>query len=950
MLGCRPDLGGFRANSGLVIGRRCGMLAAMPTRVFLGWDRPFSERAAAWLLERRERLPHTLVITPTAGAGRRLRELLAASAGALLSPRMSTPGALLRSVDEIPGTAPEWAEQVAWVETLESVSDWTPCAGLFPEPPEQGSGWANELAAEMVRLRRGLQENAHDLASAADRLRESVEADRWQALAWLEGQMEKRLAAWGMTSRSRRIADGIDRDDLPEFVVLAGVTELPPVVESALLKSGRDLVILTAAPESESETFSPTGIPLEDWNQRPLAWPDPSSGSVRLATDPRQQAAEAVACLSESGADSDEVALGSADDEVGAELVRALGSAGWQAFHPAARPAGGGLRDWLTVWARWLEDPALAVMADLLAFPQTGGLAGNRREVLSRRLAELRGRWLVQHADDIERRLATERFRSDADRESVRAVHAAAVVLETIRDKFSDRPFAAAMVGLLETVDLSDESDHDLAASLVGWLEEAGPVIGRVSRGAGFWLNLMLAAVPAADPVPPEDRVIDVQGWLELLYEPGRHLVICGMNDGKVPSRAGGDPWLGEAARSALGLPGESRRAARDAFLYQSMVSSRRDGGRVDLVLSKTGAGGEPLLPSRLLLAGTRDELPQRVALLFRDVEPPESGMRWQADWQWQPRIFDPPSRLSVTALRDYLACPFRFYLKHLAGADDPETNRVEWNARDFGNVAHTVLERWGEDTEAREFSKTEAINDWLSNELDRVVAAWFGKRVPLAVRIQTESLRQRLAWLARAQACERAAGWQIVDVERKVELAFGETIVAARIDRIDRHEKTGDYRVIDYKTGKIDRGVEGEHRTKVIQSSKLPPHIESARPVFFETQEKGKSATFRWINLQLPLYALALVRRGLPLPQPAYFGLGPTEDRVGLVLWDAFSQAELDSATACAATLVEMIRSRIFGPPVERVTYDDFRDLAAGRTMSEAVAPPFGQGDNRIP
>ena len=51
-----------------------------------------------------------------------------------------------------------------------------------------------------------------------------------------------------------------------------------------------------------------------------------------------------------------------------------------------------------------------------------------------------------------------------------------------------------------------------------------------------------------------DGRVIDVQGWLELFYEPGKHLVLCGMNEGMVPARNAGDPWLGEAAGKQLGL------------------------------------------------------------------------------------------------------------------------------------------------------------------------------------------------------------------------------------------------------------------------------------------------------------------------------------------------------------------------------------------------------------
>ena len=132
------------------------MLAAMATRVFLGWERPLLGRAVDWLLERREQLPATLVVVPTAESGRRLREALAQAAGGLLSPTFATPGSFLKIEEKIAGVAPDWLEYVAWVETFEGVTDWTDFAALFPEPPEAGGEWAGGIARDMVRLLIGM--------------------------------------------------------------------------------------------------------------------------------------------------------------------------------------------------------------------------------------------------------------------------------------------------------------------------------------------------------------------------------------------------------------------------------------------------------------------------------------------------------------------------------------------------------------------------------------------------------------------------------------------------------------------------------------------------------------------------------------------------------------------------------------------------------------------------
>jgi ATP-dependent helicase/nuclease subunit B len=409
------------------------------------------------------------------------------------------------------------------------------------------------------------------------------------------------------------------------------------------------------------------------------------------------------------------------------------------------------------------------------------------------------------------------------------------------------------------------------------------------------------------------------------------------MNEGKVPARAGGEPWLSEASRKRLGLTTDADRAARDAFLYQAMLEARRDGGRVDVICGKNGAGGESLLPSRLLLTAGRDELPGRVKLLFREVEPPEAGLRWVADWKWRPRVTEPPARLNVTSLGDYLACPFRYYLKHAVKMQGSETGRAEWNARDFGNVTHEVLERWGLDTEARDSEKPATIHGWLSAELDRVVAEWFGKKPPLAVRIQTEALRQRFLWLSRVQAANRSAGWEIVDVERKVELPVGVASIVAKIDRIDRHRETGRLRVLDYKTGRVD-GVDKAHRRKLGATSVLPAHLSRDCPAVYLGESSGKSADFLWHNLQLPLYASALVKGGEPLPTPCYFTLRSTEADVAVHEWTGFEPADLEAAEACAAWVADRIAAGIFWPPAEKVTHDDYAILAAGRTLEEMI------------
>lgn len=913
------------------------MLPRMVERVFLGWDRPFLERAAEWLLARRDELPRLLVVVPTAQAGRRLCEALAERAGALLTPRILTPGACLQT--PAPDVAADWVEHVAWVETLENVTSWEAYQELFPQPPAPGGDWASGLAKELVDLRHALQENGLTLTAAAKRLSNSIEAGRWDALGRLEKLMEQQLRLWGMRSRSQVLAGGVSLPGHLSGIVLAGIAEMPPLVERAWLAWPGPVTALIGAPPGEADAFSPIGRPLPCWAERIMPWLDGPTGSVRLVADSRQQAAEAIRAVAQAQTPSNEVALGTTDSETGDELARSFTRMGWTAFHPAAVPVTTGLARWFQVWSGWLADPRLAVMADLLALPESAALITGPRVELAAHLSRLRNQWLVIHPADLRHRATSAVFRSATERQAAARVLDAAGLLENWRADFLTGDFPATMARMIDALALTNHGTADESAAMLAWLAAANRLMHQVQRGPRFWLDLMLAQIPSAGPQPPPGRVIDVSGWLELFYEPGRHLVLCGMNEGQVPATTAGDPWLGEAAARLLDLPTHATRVARDAFLYQAMLEARRHDGRVDVICAKSGSGGESLLPSRFLLAADPADLPGRVRFLFRGIEPPEAGMRWHADWQWQPRQVATPGRLSATSLATWLACPFRYYLKHGLGMQSPQPDRVEWNARDFGNIAHLIMEQWGQDPAARDLTEEGPLHHWLAAALDRIIASQFGARPPLAVRVQTEALRQRLSWLARVQAQWRADGWETIAVEQKIEIPVGTATVVSRIDRIDRHRDHGGLCIIDYKTGRA-KEVDKAHRRRITTATTLPAHLAMDSPAVYTGEEKGKPVDFLWCDLQLPLYALVLRNRDGVMPTPCYFNVAATESDVAILEWSDFSEHDLQAAECCTAWVVRQIAAGVFWPPAEKVTYDDFAVLAAGRTLLEMCAP----------
>ena len=96
-----------------------------------------------------------------------------------------------------------------------------------------------------------------------------------------------------------------------------------------------------------------------------------------------------------------------------------------------------------------------------------------------------------------------------------------------------------------------------------------------------------------------------------------------------------------------------------------------------------------------------------------------------------------------------------------------------------------------------------------------------------------------------------------------------------------------------------------------------------------------------RWVDLQLPLYRLAMERRfpGEKITT-AHVTLSKTKPEIGLDEWSGLDGPLLDSALACAEGVINAIRDRAFWPPAEKLPYgDDFGALFFGEPL-EAVDP----------
>lgn len=908
-------------------------------RHVLPWNRPLPAQAAAWLacgwsgagaLD----LGDWLVVVPTRQSGRRLREALAehaaARGSAVLAPRVVLPEDLLATPAGVK-TASRLESRLAWSGVLRE-ADLEEFRAVFPvDPPARNFAWASRLAEQLLHLQATLAENGLRLGDVAGRAGKSLpEPERWDQLAGLERRYDAALAASGRRD-VHAVRIGFARAPSPpagvQHIALLATPDPLPLALMVLEKISAILpvdVVVFGPDEREADAlFDAWGRPhAEIWKNRPLRLPDFGS-QVRLCADAAEQAGRVTDLARRYGAPQGLLAVGVADAEVAPVLENGLRGARLAVFNPAGRlRKQDRLHTLLTTLAALAHEPAfetvqaLARCPDFLAWLDARTGAGFSPAAMLTELDDLHARHLPATLEAAQMHV-TRRL----------AAGAALSAAEELRAVLTQGEFPASAAAALRLVfdERTVEGGSLLAESAEAWMEILREIaVVRESSGGltdAEWWELALAQSGASrrfDERPAE--AIDLPGWLELLWEDAPHVVVTGCNDGRVPEAVAGDAFLPEALRAGLGLKTNEERFARDAYMLAALAAARAEHGRLDLLVGKVSAAGEPLRPSRLLLACEDAELPRRVAALFRPADAANPAQPWQRAWKLTPPVVAPPARVSATAFRDYLRCPFRFYLKHALKMETVDPHKSEMDARDFGTLCHVALEAMGREPALRDCTDAAELREFLLARLDLLARDRYGREPTLPLLVQLESARQRLAHAAAVQAAERSAGWVIEEVEKKFELVLGGVTVSGKIDRVERHEATGARRVLDYKTS--DRAVAPQ-----------AAHVRAARraaedaPGWARFNADGKELV--WTDLQLPLYLAALADSAAGAVEAGYFNLPKAVGETAVTAWTGYDEAWRAAARRCAEGVAAAVSAGIFWPPAEVPARDEEETFA---------------------
>ena len=915
-------------------------------RHFIGWDRPVAQTVRDYLIPYAISGPvdfgDTWIVVPTRQASRRLRETLAAhcaaSDAALLSTEVVMPAAFFRPDPQAThNETSALLTQAMWAETL-LAAEPSDFEALFPATgTERSYAWAERSGETLQQLRGALADGGYSIQDVTSEHGDALEEpDRWQDLAEAERRYLSRVESLGYRDATLRKITQASTPHLPEGIqriVVASVPDPSLLMIRALktLQKTLTIDILIAAPPDQEERFDAWGRPKpESWRSGFIDIPD-AEKTVILAGTPKSQADRTIreiAAESERFGPAD-IAIGVPDRSVIPFLETTLTERGLPTFDPAEKslrdhPIYGLLDAFVSLYSQrtYTALRNLVRHPDVLAYLLTENI--HNAKLLSE-LDRFQGEHLPLRLDDVMAHLHPDPS----------TLSAAVSAISELLALFDNATPAAAARELLKTlyrkrlISSKSPEDQTFAAAaetvseIIRELEECQTVVPSIETTAALRLLLQRLAEQTYH-ADREDSQIDLEGWLELPWNDAPFMIATGMNEGRVPDGRLSDIFLPDSLRTQLGLRNDAGRLARDAYLMTLMIETRRKDGKTLFLVGKTSAAGDPLKPSRLLFRCPSSELTDRATTLFAPVEERAPHHASTVSFKLNPLtpygdkpLTDPLEKLSVTAFRSYLTCPFRFYLGNVLRMRSLDDSKREMDAMDFGTMLHAALEKMGTTGMWKEDDATQ-LADFLINDVEAAIARRFPSPAPLPVQIALEAARQRLRQAANVQVELTREGWDLIRTEDRGTMELGGITIRGTIDRVDQHRDTGALRVIDYKTS--DREI-----------APVTAHLASQRetaPPFAEVEVDGKAK--RWIDLQLPLYHHLLRASGALTgdAELAYFNLPKAVMQTGISTWEGLTPALLESAHHCAETIVSQIRNGIFWPPTEHVDYDDFAAL----------------------
>lgn len=913
--------------------------SVQPRRVDLNWDTPVLRSATRWLVEEfgadgRLDLGNFIVALPTARSRRRLLQMLVAEAEAqsllLTPPDLTTIGRLPEHLyqQEKP-LASELTRRMAWIEAIKR-SDQEEVVSIFPRIR---SGEIRDFMAAATILQRLHTRLASDIFSfrsverEIDKLSEFPETARWKTLAAIQSNYYKILEEvdlWDQQA-ARSVAVRKNQCRTDKQIILIGVADLNRSMRGMLEQVAANVTTIVFCDPDHSSRFDAFGgILTEQWINQDLQI---GNEKFLVVEDPADQGFAVANFLSNLTGDfhADQITVGAPDTGIIPQIERSLRSVGLEPrnligiqFEQSAS-----IRLLVTI-REFLKRSDFASFAEMVRHPDLYRWIN--------KVTEKDGSWLAQLDQHQNNRLPGRvelgrkgQFPAGKDKNGKPRKPHLAQVFAAVEDLLTPvasgtkpiqdwaDPWTRIILEIYGDRELSEKKLHDRlliksceAISQAFTDHQEMPEEWQIQLTASEALDLAIQASSLqAITDEPSHGAVEIAGWLDLRLDDADVIVVTSFNDQYVPAVENAGLFLPNSLCRDLGIEDNDRRYARDTYFLGMINAARKN---LLLIAGRKQTTGDPLVPSRLMMATDPANVALRAKAFFSHPGS-EDRKFWLANPGTLPAVqkFGIPNpadfdeledikRTSVTRFKQYLQCPYRYYLNRIAKLEIVVDNAREMDGGTFGTLAHDVLFDFAMDKSIKNSVNSVEIANYLSERLDHHVDAYFEKTRLPAASVQIEQLRVRLDLFAELQANHRLSGWEIIYAEQEV---FHDLMVDGRpftingiIDRVDRHQETGQIFVWDYKTSDAGDEPEWTHWSP----------------------SKG------WVDLQLPLYRHLVTELEFEDPNFENVGMGyillPRDLKKIKFAPANWKPYQLEQADLKAFEVIRNLREKVFWPP----------------------------------
>lgn len=318
---------------------------------------------------------------------------------------------------------------------------------------------------------------------------------------------------------------------------------------------------------------------------------------------------------------------------------------------------------------------------------------------------------------------------------------------------------------------------------------------------------------------------LQIMGLLETRALDFKRVILVGANEGSIPKTTTPQSFIPWDLKNYFGLPGRKEQDALYAYYFYRLINRPSE-----LSLLYTTHSGKDLASteaSRYLRqlayynkqGETHFKIAQYQTNLAHIPQPIKEVKLVRNDFYRRKLKEKLQKSLSPTALSAYLNCPLDFYFRYILGLQESDTIDEEIGADVIGNIIHKVLdalykpyinaepdfkEIWSKlDDELKLVIAEEMKNRWINTGMNRMQIQIIETLLEKFLKLDESFIKEQVS---------EGRSFKIVKVEealsRKYEFEIeGEHVeinlrgFADRIDRIDDR-----LRIIDYKTGKVDK------------------------------------------------------------------------------------------------------------------------------------------------